>query len=358
MDSRQHSYSSKKAKRYRSAFTTEQVNYLEKEFKKFPYIGNAHRREVASALNIPERAVKIWFQNRRMKEKKETVIKEPEIEDQNKDRNVAFTNDSLNNVPDLPSTNDQRSNELPLLTSLEGTENVSDNKNITYKPDRSAEVQKEFYKELSPKHEQTSALSVDCINVSPVMKHSNPPSYKSSAEFSIDLCKKYRSDLIYNSQHTTQQSKKIKLEDTALHVIKLDKCEDKKNYTQNVPEDLSCNKDCKLAFDSIPKTVSTNNVGFQPVYVANYTHPYMPAGNMLWKPLNVMPIVSTGAPAVTIPNNLPGNLAVPQEHAIPRSCNCDCHLNVPNPINLSESAQPPHAQYIITAVPFQNYTKF
>nr|XP_026485603.1 homeobox protein DBX2-like [Vanessa tameamea] len=61
----------KKSKRYRSAFTTEQINYLEKEFRKFPYIGNTNRKEVANILDISERAVKIWFQNRRMKEKRE-----------------------------------------------------------------------------------------------------------------------------------------------------------------------------------------------------------------------------------------------------------------------------------------------
>ncbi|GBP39761.1 Homeobox protein Hox-D3a [Eumeta japonica] len=61
----------RKPKRIRTAFTGSQAVELEKEFRKTRYIERTRRIELASKLNLKERIVKIWFQNRRMKEKKD-----------------------------------------------------------------------------------------------------------------------------------------------------------------------------------------------------------------------------------------------------------------------------------------------
>ncbi|XP_072949815.1 uncharacterized protein [Epargyreus clarus] len=61
----------KKAKRNRTMFTTEQVRVLEKVFARSKYIDVERRREIAECLNMEQKCIKIWFQNRRMKEKKE-----------------------------------------------------------------------------------------------------------------------------------------------------------------------------------------------------------------------------------------------------------------------------------------------
>ncbi|NXE55471.1 VEX1 protein, partial [Casuarius casuarius] len=58
--------------RPRTKFSAAQLQELERSFREQRYIGASEKRRLAAALNLSQSQIKTWFQNRRMKFKRQT----------------------------------------------------------------------------------------------------------------------------------------------------------------------------------------------------------------------------------------------------------------------------------------------
>lgn len=67
-----------RSRRLRTAFSLKQLDTLESSFKKHKYLGAAERKTLASKMQLSEVQIKTWFQNRRMKLKRQLQEMRPD----------------------------------------------------------------------------------------------------------------------------------------------------------------------------------------------------------------------------------------------------------------------------------------
>lgn len=65
-----------KKRKQRQLFSANQIETMEKEYTKCQYVTESKRAELASVLNLTEKQVKTWFQNRRTKSRREALDKQ------------------------------------------------------------------------------------------------------------------------------------------------------------------------------------------------------------------------------------------------------------------------------------------
>lgn len=108
-------------KRCRQTYTRYQTMELEKEFYCNRYLTRRRRIELSHLLGLSERQIKIWFQNRRMKYKKESKGKDPSEGDTESQSNES---QSPKNTT-LSQTTETLSHELQPCSGGYATDNTS-----------------------------------------------------------------------------------------------------------------------------------------------------------------------------------------------------------------------------------------
>ncbi|ENN76599.1 hypothetical protein YQE_06898, partial [Dendroctonus ponderosae] len=116
-------------KRVRTQYTSEQLMQLEGEFDKGNYLNRTSRIRLSQELKLTEKQIKVWFQNRRMKNKKENSA----LGDRNVSSSHSFYRGNGDNNPSAEYPNGfQVPSNMQLCQQSPSTNNTACSPNLAF----------------------------------------------------------------------------------------------------------------------------------------------------------------------------------------------------------------------------------
>ncbi|CAH8509525.1 unnamed protein product [Schistosoma rodhaini] len=136
------------SKRYRTSYSQKQIEVLEKTYQLDRYINRPQRAKLSIELDLPENKIKVWFQNRRMKEKRQALML-PTVAGKD-----PYLRETLLRVTQLYCAT-RYGNEFPIMDMTKSQSRVLQNRNV------SSEIRKRIRTSFNPTTTITTAVLSD-----------------------------------------------------------------------------------------------------------------------------------------------------------------------------------------------------